>query len=150
MEREKQASPEVSGLRSRLVYRPTSRPLGKTNHAGQVPPPYQASIIEAIRTMQHAVHQNAVNHGWWDDPREDGTVLALVHAEVSECLEALREGNPPDKQCPGFSQGEIELADVVIRIMDFCERRGWSLGKAIVAKHEFNKGRPFMHGGKEF
>lgn len=40
--------------------------------------------------MQHAVHQNAVNHGWWDDPREDGTVLALVHAEVSECLEALR------------------------------------------------------------
>ena len=114
------------------------------------PAPYQVGVVEAIRTMQHAVHQNAVNHGWWDDPREDGTVLALVHAEVSECLEALREGNPPDKQCPGFSQAEVELADVVIRIMDFCERRGWSLGRAVVAKHEFNKTRPFMHGGKEF
>lgn len=114
------------------------------------PPPYQKNVTEAFRTLQHAIHHNAIEHGWWDQPREDGTVLALIHAEASECLEALREGNPPDKQCPGFSQAEIELADVVIRIMDFCERKGWSLGKAIVAKHEFNKGRPFMHGGKEF
>ena len=121
---------------------------GELNKPAQVP--YQKNLTESLRTMQHAIHQNAVEHGWWDEPREDGTVLALIHAEVSECLEALREGNPPDKQCPGFSQGEIELADVVIRIMDFCERKGWSLGKAIVAKHEFNKGRPFMHGGKEF
>ena len=111
--------------------------------------PYSKAVVEAFRTMQHAVHQNAVNHGWWDDPREDGTVLALVHAEVSECLEALRDGDPEDKQCPGFGQAEIELADVVIRVMDFCERKGWSLGKAIVAKHEFNKSRPYKHG-KEF
>ena len=125
--------------------------LGKTYPIGTVtPPPYQTGTVEAFRTMQHAIHQNAVEHGWWDEPREDGTVLALVHAEVSECLEALREGNPPDKQCPWLSQAEVELADVVIRIMDFCERKGWALGRALVAKHEFNKSRPFMHGGKEF
>ena len=136
--------PTVSPLRARITK------VFSETELQQRPPRYQKAVVETFRTMQHAIHQNAVEHGWWDEPREDGTVLALIHAEVSECLEALREGNPPDKQCPGFSQGEIELADVVIRIMDFCERRGWSLGKAIVAKHEFNKSRPFMHGGKEF
>ena len=145
MEGKKQAPPAVE-----IFCEVFGLDADKLSHAEMRPPAYQVGVVEAIRTMQHAVHQNAVNHGWWDDPREDGTVLALVHAEVSECLEALREGNPPDKQCPGFSQAEVELADVVIRIMDFCERKGWSLGRAIVAKHEFNKSRPFMHGNKEF
>ena len=139
----------TSPLRHRInmFQRPMAPPPLKDSVAEQVP--YQKTVSEAFRTMQHAIHQNATEHGWWDDPREDGTVLALVHAEVSECLEALRDGDPEDKQCPGFGQAEIELADVVIRVMDFCERKGWSLGKAIVAKHEFNKSRPYKHG-KEF
>ena len=114
------------------------------------PPPYQKNVTEAFRTLQHAIHHNAIEHGWWDQPREDGTVLALIHAEASECLEALREGNPPDKQCPGFSQAEIELADVVIRIMDYGAARGLRIAEAIIAKTEYNKTRPHKHGGKRF
>ena len=98
----------VSPLRARIT-----RVFGEAE-LQQQPPRYQKAVVEACRTMQHAIHQNAVDHGWWDEPREDGTVLALIHAEVSECLEALREGNPEDKQCPGFSHAEVELADAAL------------------------------------
>lgn len=112
--------------------------------------PQQKQFAEQIRTMQHAVHQNAVEHGWWDEPREDGTCIALMHSELSECVEALRKGDFPDKHCAPMGNAVVELADVVIRIMDFCERKKWNLGKAIIAKHEANKARPHMHGGKKF
>ena len=95
------------------------------------------------------VHANAVAHGWWEEPREDGTLIALIMSEAAEALEALRKGNGPDEHCPQFSGAEVELADVVIRIMDMAEARGWNVAGAIVAKHEFNKTRPYKHG-KEF
>ena len=53
----------------------------------------------------------AKDHGWHETPRNDGEVLALIHCEVSEALQALRDGNPPDHHCPKFSSLEVELAD---------------------------------------
>ena len=102
-----------------------------------------------FQLMSKCVHQNAVAHGWWEEPREDGTLIALIMSEAAEALEALRKGNGPDEHCPQFSGAEVELADVVIRIMDMAEARGWNVAGAIVAKHEFNKTRPYKHG-KEF
>ena len=43
-----------------------------------------------------------------------------------------------------------ELADCVIRIMDFCGKHGIDLEKAIIEKANFNKHRPYKHGGKKF
>ena len=102
-----------------------------------------------FQLMSKYVHNNAVEHGWWEEPREDGTLIALIMSEAAEALEALRKGNGPDEHCPQFSGAEVELADVVIRIMDMAEARGWDVAGAIVAKHEFNKTRPYKHG-KEF
>lgn len=96
--------------------------------------------------MSKHVHDNAVSHGWWEGERNDGEILALIHAEVSETLEALRHGNPPDEKCPQFNSAEVELADIIIRCMDFAMARGWPLADAIVAKHEYNKARPYKHG----
>ena len=102
-----------------------------------------------FQLMSKYDHANAVAHGWWEEPREDGTLIALIMSEAAEALEALRKGNGPDEHCPQFSGAEVELADVVIRIMDMAEARGWNVAGAIVAKHEFNKSRPYKHG-KEF
>lgn len=96
------------------------------------------------------IHNTAVEKGWWDKERNDGEMLALIHSEVSECLEALRHGNLPDDKIDKFTGAEAELADVVIRIMDMAHQRGWDIAGAIHAKVEFNESRERMHGGKRF
>lgn len=103
-----------------------------------------------FKFLQKDVHRNAVAHGWWETERNDGELLALVHAEVSEALEALRKGNPKDPDVPQFSSAEVELADVIIRIMDIAEARGWDVAQALIKKHSFNQGRSYRHGGKVF
>jgi len=111
-----------------------------------------------FRMFQENVHKNAVDRGWHDDTvdpgdkrtllLEDGTSLALIHAVVSEALVALRRGNLPSEHIPEFSGVEEEIADIVIRCMDMSAKRGYRLAEAIVAKHAFNKNRPYRHENK--
>lgn len=91
-------------------------------------------------------YQIAKDHGWHEKPCNDGEVLALIHCEISEALQALRDGNKPDHHCPDFSSLEIELADAIIRIMDYAGERGLNLSLAILEKMKFNKKRPYKHG----
>lgn len=112
-------------------------------------PPVNKLIHEAFRTLTHAVHANAVEHGWWEEDRGTEPLL-LMHTEISEAVEALREGNPESKKIPGHSHVAEELADVVIRVLDYCGKHNINIGAAITAKHEFNRSRPYRHGGKAF
>lgn len=49
-----------------------------------------------INSLAHDIHQNAKDHGWWDNPSPDGTQVALFHAELSEALECMRKGDPAE------------------------------------------------------
>ena len=105
---------------------------------------------EAWGKMATEVNEIAKVKGWCDAERNDGVMIALMHSELSEALEALRHGNPPDDHIPEFSGVEAEMADVVIRIMDYGKDRGLRIAEAIEAKIAYNINRPMKHGGKAF
>lgn len=95
-----------------------------------------------INSLCKQAYETAKSKGWHDEERETGTLLALIHSEVSEALEADRKGNEEN-----FAE---ELADVCIRTFDLCGSRGIDLEKAIIEKMEKNKSRPYKHGGKAY
>jgi len=102
-----------------------------------------------FKNKQERINECAREHGWWEQPNH-GEKIALMHSELSEALEALRHGDPASDHIPGFTGCEEELADCIIRIMDFAEQNELLVAAAIEAKMEFNETRPFKHGGKAF
>nr|UVX62855.1 MAG: MazG-like family protein [Bacteriophage sp.] len=94
----------------------------------------------SISQMQARIHQQNKEMGWWDNPREMGTLLCLVHSEISEAMEGERKGLMDD-HLPHRSMLEVELADAMIRIMDIAASRGLDLAGAIVEKVDYNRKR---------
>ncbi len=103
---------------------------------------------QGIDHLARKIHHTAVEHGFWPEGRNDAECIALMHSELSEALEALRSGNPPSEKIPGYSNLAEELADAMIRIMDFALAKDIPLGYAILAKMAYNEGRPYKHGRK--
>lgn len=122
--------------------------------------------MKSINELVKEAHENAVNHGWWEEDRSFGELIALMHSELSEALEDYRAGLKlnenryfPDTTSPVFRLSHddqawkpcgipSELADVVIRVMDACGRYGIDLERAITEKMAYNATRPHRHGGK--
>ncbi len=109
----------------------------------------ELDFISAWNEKAASIHAWAESKGWWESDRNNYEMIALMHSELSEALEALREHNPASLKAAGFSSVEEELADVVIRIMDTAHARGWDVAGALEAKMAYNERRPYRHGGKE-
>lgn len=102
-----------------------------------------------LNDLAAKVHETAVAHGWWEKPPSFGEVVALIHSEVSEALEEYRHKRPMVYLCEGKPEGiATELADAMIRILDYCASEGIDIDAAMEQKMEYNKTRPYRHGGK--
>lgn len=119
-----------------------------------------------IAELTRLAHENAVAKGFYDTSVNIGQSLMLIVTELSEALEAHRNGrrthpkwlviDPPSPTYPSdwdrrFKDSvkdtfEDELADAVIRIADLCGFLGIDLDAHVVAKMHFNKTRPRLHG----
>lgn len=121
-----------------------------------------------ISEIQKAVHQLAKEKGWYAQERSPLELHMLIVSEIAEATEEARLNNDPIYQLaqiePAYRtpdlphwdskikpEGElIELADAVIRILDYCEHKGFNLESAIMLKHEYNKLRSHRHGNKKY
>lgn len=106
--------------------------------------------IAAYYGIKHAAaiaHETAVDAGWYQDPktgrpinRNFGEVVALMHSELSEALEADRKGLMDDK-LPHRDGREVEFADLIIRVLDTAAALNLDVAGALIEKNRYNRQR---------
>jgi len=110
------------------------------------------TVSAAILQLCEEQHALALAKGFWADGQDHIAIKCeRVHAEVSELCDTFARGtnDDPDEHCPGYSRAETEWADCLLRLFDMGGRWGFS-PNVVLAKLEYNRARPLMHGGKKF
>ena len=104
--------------------------------------------------VQELVHEEYIKNGYaerWtkeyliEHPEELDLVIDLAEVglfvtEISELMEEIRDGNLPLYAPEG--------ADIIIRVLNFFNRKGVDLETAILTKHNINLRRDKLHGRK--
>jgi NTP pyrophosphatase (non-canonical NTP hydrolase) len=108
-------------------------------------------VDKTIKELQKEAFEIAKDHGFHEQCNPLPQSLMLIVTEVSEAMEAHREGCLPFYIDSKNNKPEgivAELADVIIRVLDTCEEHGWDIQEAINKKMEYNKSRSYRHGDK--
>jgi NTP pyrophosphatase (non-canonical NTP hydrolase) len=121
---------------------------------------------KSIPQMQQLVKEVNEANGWFDSERTFGDDMALLHSEVSEAFEAYRKHHVDDmtqQMCnheahtaKGSSISHLckpegvgsELADVLVRLLDTCERYNIDLEDEFNRKLRYNATRGYRHGNR--
>lgn len=125
------------------------------------------NAFHTLNALRDAAYENAVAHGFHNRPQTVGEAMALIHSEVTEAFEAYREGGSlsahlynmagdMETTISASSSGRLykpigvvsELADIIIRVLDFSGKHNIDIERAVKEKMTFNITRPHMHGGK--
>lgn len=120
-------------------------------------------IATDINLAADYCNEQAIKGGWWHDletgkpkERNKGEMLMLMVSEIAEAMEAVRK-NKMDDHLPNRKGEGVELADCVIRIMDYCANYGLDLGGCMAEKIAYNAQRADhkpenrkLAGGKAF
>ena len=106
-----------------------------------------------ITELKKEIYESALAKGWWENSKETPMdKVILFHNEISEAVEEFRNGHElteiyiKDGKPEGFP---IEIADCIIRMLDFCQRYNVPIEQALRTKIDYNKTRPYRHGGKK-
>lgn len=125
-------------------------------------------MSKTIRDLADKMAEVNEANGWWDRWKavqgdEEAMVdhmvakLGLITTEVSEAIEEIRNygaaAADPANNFDGASRKPVgltsEIADVVIRAIDFCTMVGiTNLPEVIEKKVAYNATRGVLHGGK--
>ena len=101
-----------------------------------------SELSEALEEYRHKQEQI------WYACEEDQDCPSICNPEDEhDCLNYGKEAmckyrNPKPEGLP------VELADAILRILDYCACVGIDIEEALTIKHAYNKERPYRHGGK--
>ena len=124
----------------------------------------------SLTTLANTIHNGNVKRGFYDEPKEVGTVLMLIVTELAEAMESYRSNNSiasdrmetlewDSKEDEPFTTEDInqfklvvkdtfedEIADTIIRLFDLCGWMNIDIHKHIMLKLKYNDTRPYKHG----
>ena len=122
-------------------------------------------LLKGLNESSVLIHEAQVAKGFYDTPRETGTLLMLMVSELSEALEADKKGKfaTPmlfEKETTGKSEThwefmfrtlikdshEDEITNTIIRLLDYAGYKGLDLEWHIEQKLKYNSLRPNKHG----
>ena len=124
-----------------------------------------------LNELAREAHQIAVEHGWWEKKPTFGELVALMHSELSEALEEYRAGRPmvwhacmtsdedtpcTKEECGDWYNGKceltclspkpegiaVELADCIIRILDWAGHESVDMEGILFEAMEAHKDQP--------
>ena len=123
----------------------------------------ELSVYDGLSDAQYITHKTATDAGWYTNPqtgekieRNFGEVIALMHSELSEALEADRK-DLMDDHLPHRKGVEVEFADCIIRILDTAAALDLDVAGALIEKNRYNQQRAdhklanrAVSGGKKY
>lgn len=116
-----------------------------------------------LNKLSQEIYNNNKEKGFWDKERNVGEILMLITSELGEAMEAHRKGRfAPLEIIKNIKAGAIseenffekqvkdthedEIADALIRILDYCGGKNIDIDYFVKEKLNYNKTREKLHG----